>query len=115
MGGGGGNWRRARGQGGKLPAELDLPGSSRPASEPTHTNLHSLLAVISVGIPSLVILPISTLVARSKWDIHNAFIGLFMSYTVTGVVTQLIKVSFHSLAQCRWSISDSVPSPDSFR
>jgi diacylglycerol diphosphate phosphatase/phosphatidate phosphatase len=58
-----------------------------------------MLAAISVGIPALILLPISTLVARSKWDIHNAFIGLFMSYTMTGVVTQLIKVRFAQTAE----------------
>lgn len=37
-------------------------------------------------------LSISTMVARNKWDVHNSILGLFMSYTMTGVVTQVIKV-----------------------
>lgn len=54
--------------------------------------MSSLLGFVSAGIPFLVMLPISTLVAKNKWDVHNSILGLFMSYTMTGVVTQVIKV-----------------------
>ena len=59
---------------------------------------------MSVIIPAAVIIPISTLVARSKWDVHNGLIGLFMSYTMTGVVTQLIKVCVICL--WTWGVRD---------
>ncbi|ORY29641.1 phospholipid metabolism-related protein [Naematelia encephala] len=52
----------------------------------------TLLGIISAGIPLLVLLPISILVARNPWDVHNSVIGLFMSYTMTGVVTQIVKM-----------------------
>ena len=37
--------------------------------------LDSLLAFISAGIPLLVLMPVSLIAARSKWDAHNAVIG----------------------------------------
>ncbi|WRT70585.1 uncharacterized protein IL334_007583 [Kwoniella shivajii] len=52
-----------------------------------------LLAFISVGIPLIVLIPISALISRNGWDIHNSVLGLVMSYTMTGVVTQVIKMS----------------------
>lgn len=64
-----------------------------------------LLAFVSVGVPLLVLLPMSSFISKTRWDIHNAVIGtlpacscslltsgLFMSYTMTGVVTQIVKV-----------------------
>ncbi|WWD08361.1 hypothetical protein V865_006473 [Kwoniella europaea PYCC6329] len=53
----------------------------------------NLLAFISVGIPLLVIVPINVFVSRNGWDVHNGVLGLVMSYTMTGVVTQVIKMS----------------------
>jgi hypothetical protein len=35
----------------------------------------SLLAFISIGIPLLVLLPMSSFVSKTRWDIHNAMIG----------------------------------------
>ncbi|KAK8850434.1 hypothetical protein IAR55_004352 [Kwoniella newhampshirensis] len=52
-----------------------------------------LLGFISVGIPLLCLIPLSSLVARNSWDVHNSVLGLFTSFTVTGVVTQIIKMS----------------------
>ncbi|WWC72489.1 uncharacterized protein I206_106451 [Kwoniella pini CBS 10737] len=52
-----------------------------------------LLAFISVGIPLLVLVPISLFVSRNGWDVHNSVLGLVMSYTMTGVVTQVVKMS----------------------
>ncbi|WVQ85983.1 hypothetical protein IAT38_008151 [Cryptococcus sp. DSM 104549] len=52
-----------------------------------------LLAFISVGVPLLVLVPVSAFISRNSWDIHNSVLGLVMSYTVTGVVTQIIKMS----------------------
>ncbi|WWC65151.1 uncharacterized protein I303_107765 [Kwoniella dejecticola CBS 10117] len=53
----------------------------------------NLLAFISVGIPLLVLVPISLFVSRNGWDVHNSVLGLVMSYTMTGVVTQVVKMS----------------------
>ncbi|ORX41134.1 phospholipid metabolism-related protein [Kockovaella imperatae] len=53
----------------------------------------NLLFFISAGIPLLVLVPVSAFVARTGWDMHNAVVGVFMSYTMTGTVTQLIKMS----------------------
>jgi diacylglycerol diphosphate phosphatase/phosphatidate phosphatase len=80
-------------------------------SKPVNGNVAhaSLLAFVSVGIPLLVLLPMSSFISKTKWDIHNAIIGmlpiiygyprliagLFMSYTMTGVVTQIVKVRLH--------------------
>ncbi|WVR08506.1 hypothetical protein IAU60_005561 [Kwoniella sp. DSM 27419] len=52
-----------------------------------------MLAFISVGIPLIFLVPLSFLVARNAWDVHNSVLGLVMSYTMTGVVTQVIKMS----------------------
>jgi diacylglycerol diphosphate phosphatase/phosphatidate phosphatase len=47
-----------------------------PALASSHAeHSHSLLAFISAGIPLLVLVPISTLIARNKWDVHNSVIG----------------------------------------
>ncbi|WWC92173.1 uncharacterized protein L201_007127 [Kwoniella dendrophila CBS 6074] len=53
----------------------------------------NLLAFISVGIPLLVLVPISALISRNGWDVHNSVLGLVMSYTMTGVITQIVKMS----------------------
>lgn len=51
-----------------------VPSSRRSAS--SHAERYrSLLAFISAGIPLLVLVPISTLIARNKWDVHNSVIG----------------------------------------
>ncbi|KAK1922989.1 phospholipid metabolism-related protein [Papiliotrema laurentii] len=52
-----------------------------------------LLGIISAGIPLAILVPLSLFIGKSRWDTHNAVIGLFMSYTMTGVVTQIIKMS----------------------
>ncbi|RXK41754.1 hypothetical protein M231_00989 [Tremella mesenterica] len=36
-----------------------------------------LLAIFSVGIPLVVLIPISLFVSKTRWDIHNALIGLY--------------------------------------
>ncbi|KAL1409874.1 hypothetical protein Q8F55_003873 [Vanrija albida] len=51
-----------------------------------------LLAVVSVGIPGAFLFLISTLIARNAWDVHNALCGLGVSWTMAGVVTQIIKM-----------------------
>ncbi|ODN82821.1 hypothetical protein L202_01088 [Cryptococcus amylolentus CBS 6039] len=52
-----------------------------------------LLAFVSIGIPLIVLVPISVFIARNAWDTHNAVVGVLMSYTMAGVVTQIIKMS----------------------
>ncbi|WVF67986.1 hypothetical protein IAT40_002748 [Kwoniella sp. CBS 6097] len=53
----------------------------------------NLLAFVSVGVPLIFLVPLSTFMARNSWDIHNSVLGLVMSYTMTGVVTQVVKMS----------------------
>ncbi|KAE8541513.1 hypothetical protein D1P53_002875 [Cryptococcus gattii VGV] len=52
-----------------------------------------LLILFSIVVPLLVLVPLSSMVARNAWDTHNSVLGLLMSYTMTGVVTQIIKMS----------------------
>ncbi|KAK4688621.1 diacylglycerol diphosphate phosphatase / phosphatidate phosphatase, partial [Tremellales sp. Uapishka_1] len=69
-----------------------------------------MLGVVSTIIPLLVLVPIGVFISRNKWDLHNAvlgmsaisvalripeasFLGLFMSLSMAGIVTQLIKGS----------------------
>nr|ODN89983.1 PAP2 domain-containing protein [Cryptococcus depauperatus CBS 7841] len=52
-----------------------------------------LLAFVSVGVPLIVLVPLGALVARNAWDMHNSILGLFMSCLMTGVITQVIKMS----------------------
>ncbi|OWZ36704.1 PAP2 domain-containing protein [Cryptococcus neoformans C23] len=52
-----------------------------------------LLVFFSIVVPLLVLVPLSSLIARNAWDTHNSVLGLLMSYTMTGVVTQIIKMS----------------------
>ncbi|WWD20617.1 hypothetical protein CI109_105093 [Kwoniella shandongensis] len=74
--------------------EFSLTDTSIQHSFATHERVPpKLLGFISVGIPLLCLLPLSTLVSRNSWDVHNSILGLFTSFTVTGVVTQIIKMS----------------------
>jgi hypothetical protein len=43
---------------------------------------NSLLAFISIGIPLLVLLPMSSFVSKTRWDIHNAMIGMSTLYSI---------------------------------
>jgi diacylglycerol diphosphate phosphatase/phosphatidate phosphatase len=52
----------------------------------------SLLAVVSFAVPAGLLLLIALTVARNAWDVHNSIVGLAMAWTMTGVVTQIIKV-----------------------
>lgn len=52
----------------------------------------TLLMIVSIVIPAAFIAVISTAVYRSKWDLHGGLLGLLVSYTVTGVVTQVVKM-----------------------
>ncbi|BEJ16429.1 hypothetical protein CspHIS471_0510340 [Cutaneotrichosporon sp. HIS471] len=52
----------------------------------------NMLMFVTVGLPLIVMLPIATFIARNAWDVHNAACGLFMSFTMAGVVTQVIKL-----------------------
>jgi diacylglycerol diphosphate phosphatase/phosphatidate phosphatase len=40
---------------------------------------------------------LAVIVARNAWDFHNAVCGLGMAWTMTGVVTQIIKVGHYHL------------------
>lgn len=52
-----------------------------------------LLAVICLGAP-LVLLPIINLfTVRTLWDLHNSYLGLLLSLSVTGVITQFSKLT----------------------
>ncbi|KAL7422689.1 hypothetical protein Q5752_001980 [Cryptotrichosporon argae] len=51
-----------------------------------------LLGLISAGVPLLVLVAVAAAVVRNPWDVHNAVLGLGMSYTMTGVVTQIVKM-----------------------
>ncbi|GHJ86975.1 hypothetical protein NliqN6_3377 [Naganishia liquefaciens] len=52
----------------------------------------TLLFIISLAIPLAFVIIIGGLVYKSRWDVHNAVLGLFMGFTVTGVVTQVVKM-----------------------
>ena len=52
----------------------------------------TLLFIISLAIPLGFVIIIGGLVYKSRWDVHNAVLGLFMGFTVTGVVTQVVKM-----------------------
>lgn len=67
---------------------------------------YKMLLVISFLIPNLFVLLISLGIYRSKWDAHNAVLGVFTSFTITGVVTQVIKMGVgrprpHTIAVCQ--------------
>lgn len=53
---------------------------------------YKMLIFISGILPTLFVLVISLGIYRSKWDAHNAVLGVFTSFTITGVVTQIIKM-----------------------
>jgi len=46
-----------------------------------------------MGVPLICLVPLSLLLGPSLWDAHNAVIGVCMSYTMTGVITQVIKMT----------------------
>ncbi|KAH8083073.1 phospholipid metabolism-related protein [Filobasidium floriforme] len=67
---------------------------------------YKLLLFIAFGIPVLFVLLISLGIYRSKWDAHNAVLGVTTSFTITGVVTQVIKMGVgrprpHTIAVCQ--------------
>ncbi|KAK4057152.1 hypothetical protein OIO90_001647 [Microbotryomycetes sp. JL221] len=47
---------------------------------------------ISAGVPVAIILLVGLVWQRSVWDVHNGWLGLFLSCSITTVVTQVIKV-----------------------
>ena len=52
-----------------------------------------LLLIIAVACP-LVIMPcINLLTVRSLWDWHNSWLGLVLSFGLTGTITNIVKVS----------------------
>lgn len=51
-----------------------------------------LLLVISFVVPLVSVLLVSALVMRNAWDVHNSVLSVLMSYTMAGLVTQVIKV-----------------------
>ena len=80
-----------------------------------------LLLIISFLLPLLFTLLISLFIYRSKWDAHNSTLGVFTSFTITGVVTQIIKMGVgrprpHTISVCQpapgardapvWGLSD---------
>ncbi|ORY60376.1 phosphatidic acid phosphatase type 2/haloperoxidase [Leucosporidium creatinivorum] len=46
---------------------------------------------LSAGVPAAIILIVGLLWRRSFWDVHNGWLGLFLSCSVTTVITQVIK------------------------
>jgi hypothetical protein len=55
----------------------------------------SLLAFISVGIPLLVLLPMSSFVSKTRWDIHNAMIGMSTLHSLGKANIRSIHVIHH--------------------
>ena len=67
---------------------------------------YRMLIVIAFVLPTLFVLLIGLGIYRSKWDAHNAVLGVFTSFTITGVVTQIIKMGVgrprpHTIAVCQ--------------
>ncbi|KAL7411444.1 phosphatidic acid phosphatase type 2/haloperoxidase [Mrakia frigida] len=52
----------------------------------------ALLLGISLLFPLASVLLISLFVMRSTWDAHNSALSVLMSWTVSGIVTQVIKI-----------------------
>jgi hypothetical protein len=67
----------------------------------------SLLLVISFVVPLVSVLLISALVMRNAWDVHNAVLSVLMSYTMAGLVTQVVKVRPCSILTSSALLSDS--------
>ncbi|KAI5449429.1 hypothetical protein NCC49_004713 [Naganishia albida] len=51
-----------------------------------------LLFIISLAVPLVFLVAVGAGVYKSRWDVHNGVLGLFMGFTVTGVVTQIVKM-----------------------
>ncbi|KAF8127586.1 PAP2-domain-containing protein [Boletus edulis] len=51
------------------------------------------LWILSVALPLAVQSVVNVLFIRSWWDLHHSTLGLWLSITITGSVTQLIKVT----------------------
>lgn len=78
-----------------------LPGHKREFSltditiQYPFTNEHVppwLLFAVSLFTPLLFVAMVGGFVYRNKWDVHNGVLGVFIGYTVTGVVTQIVKM-----------------------
>lgn len=53
---------------------------------------YKMLIFISFGLPASMVLVIALAIYRSKWDAHNALLGTLTSTTMTGLVTQVVKM-----------------------
>jgi len=52
-----------------------------------------LLFVIAFGAPVVLLPIINLLTVRTFWDLHNSYLGLILSLSVTGVITQFTKLT----------------------
>lgn len=52
-----------------------------------------LLLIISFAAPVVLLATINLFTVRTFWDLHNSYLGLVLSLSVTGVVTQFTKLT----------------------
>lgn len=52
-----------------------------------------LLLVISFAAPVVLLAIINLFTVRTFWDLHNSYLGLVLSLSVTGVITQFTKLT----------------------
>jgi len=59
--------------------------------------MDSLLGIISAGIPLLMLVPLSFLTSRTRWDTHNAIIGTscLSWWTTMGLTSRAVHVLYH--------------------
>ncbi|KIM31039.1 hypothetical protein M408DRAFT_327933 [Serendipita vermifera MAFF 305830] len=73
--------------------EFDLTDTSIQHSFTAHERVPNLYLLIYVVAAPLVILPIINIITiRSWWDWHNSVLGLILSLSLTGAVSQVVKV-----------------------
>ncbi|KAG8820251.1 hypothetical protein FRC19_009017 [Serendipita sp. 401] len=73
--------------------EFDLTDTSIQHSFTVHERIPNRMLLIYAGAAPLVILPIVNLLTiRSWWDFHSSWLGLLLSLSLTGAVSQVVKV-----------------------
>ncbi|PVG02718.1 acid phosphatase/Vanadium-dependent haloperoxidase [Serendipita vermifera] len=73
--------------------EFDLTDTSIQHSFTKHERVPNSMLLIFAGAVPFVTLPIINIITiRSWWDLHNSWLGLVFSLSLTGAVSQVVKV-----------------------
>ncbi|EIW51708.1 acid phosphatase/Vanadium-dependent haloperoxidase [Trametes versicolor FP-101664 SS1] len=74
--------------------EFSLTDTSLQHTFAVHERVPALALYMIAGVAPLVLQPlINVLTIRSWWDLHTSWLGLLLSLTITGSITQFVKIT----------------------